>query len=75
VEEKMKRFYLERSEDVSGVSGTGRITEGIQWSDGRIAIRWPTKNLLPGSGSTFDSIEDVKRIHGHGGLTRVVWVD
>jgi len=73
--EKMKRFYLERSEDVSGVSGTGRITEGIQWSDGSVAVRWPTKNGLPGTGGTYDDIESVIRIHGHGELTKIVWVD
>jgi hypothetical protein len=30
----VRRFYLERDRDVSGVSGTGRVTDGVPWPDG-----------------------------------------
>ena len=68
----MRRFCLERREDASGISGTGIVTEGIQFSDGTCAMRWMTDT----SSTTFyASIEDVKTIHGHEGKTVVVWVD
>jgi len=38
----VRRFHLRRIEDESGVSGTGIVTEGIQFSDGTCAMRWMT---------------------------------
>lgn len=66
----MKLFHLERKEDVNRVSGTGRVAEGVEFSDGVIAMRW-----LSGTATTvvFDCIEHVVQIHGHGGATTVVW--
>lgn len=66
----MRTFHLERSEDISGVSGLGRVAEGVQFSDGRCAVRWMSQ---PASCSTYDSIKDVETIHGHGGRTIIVW--
>lgn len=68
----MRTFYLQRNVDETGISGTGRVAEGVQFSDGRCALRWMTR---PASLGTYDSIEDLEAIHGHGGLTRVVWDD
>lgn len=68
----MKRFYLDRSKDVSGVSGTGRVAEGVMFSDRTVAIRWPNGR---GSTTTWDNIEDAAAVHGHGGLTKIVWID
>jgi len=66
----MKMFVLVRSEDVSGVSGTGIVAEGVQFSDGTVAMRWLRH---PYSVAFYASIDDVERIHGHGGRTRIVW--
>jgi hypothetical protein len=70
VERRMRTFRLERREDVSKVSGTGTVAEGVEFSDGRVAMRWlsqrPTTTL-------FESIEDLIWIHGHGGTTEVVY--
>jgi len=67
-----RRFYLQRRVDVNNISGTGRVAEGVQFSDGRVAMRWlsdtPTTTL-------FDDIDHLSRIHGHGGTTEVVWID
>ncbi len=62
-------FYLQRDEDESGVSGTGRVAHGVVFDDGRIAMRWLTER---GSTAAYDHLEDVRRIHGHGGKTRLV---
>ena len=68
----MRRFELHRDTDVSGISGTGVVAEGVEFSDGTVAIRWRS---LTASTVLWSSIEDVERIHGHGGATRIVWVD
>jgi hypothetical protein len=68
----MRTFILLRHHDASGVSGTGTVAEGVEFSDCRCALRWVTPDA-PASTGTYDSIEDVLRIHGHGGATSVVW--
>ena len=36
----MRTFILNRLEDESGISGTGIVAEGIQFSTGKCAIGW-----------------------------------
>lgn len=69
----MREFHFQRDHDVSGVSGTGRVAEGVIFEDGKVAIRWLTGNHK--AITIFDSIEDAEAVHGHGGLTRVVMDD
>lgn len=66
----IRTFYLDRKTDLSEVSGTGRVAEGAQFSDGTVVMRW-----LSGTPTTtiFDSIDDLIHIHGHGGATEVCW--
>jgi hypothetical protein len=68
----MKRFELCRDVDVSGISGTGKIAEGVEFSDHTVALRWlgPTPSFV-----AWTSIAHVEMVHGHGGYTRIVWVD
>lgn len=68
----MRRFWLQRDEDVSDVSGTGVVAEGVEFSDGTCAMRWLTATA---STALYASVGDITTIHGHGGRTRVVWVD
>lgn len=68
----MKRFNLVRKEDESGVSGTGHVAEGIEFSDGICVMRWITKTS---STANYASIQDVLAIHGHGGKTVVEFID
>lgn len=67
-----RRFNLLRSEDASGVSGTGLVASGVQFSDGTCAMRWRTSTS---STSVYASIDDVVTIHGHNGATVVGWID
>jgi hypothetical protein len=60
---------LERTNDPTGVSGTGTVAEGIEFSDGRVALRWCVGEHR--STVTWDSIEAVQAIHGHDGATQV----
>lgn len=68
----MRRFELHRSEDVTGVSGTGVVVEGVEFSDGRCAYRWLSEWATT---SVADSIAVVEKVHGHDGRTAVVWLD
>ena len=36
----MKIFYLNRLEDESGVSGTGRVAQGFIFDNGKVALTW-----------------------------------
>lgn len=69
-----RRFVLQRHVDETGVSGTGVIAEGIQFSDGVVALRWltdwPTSVVFHDRG-----IAAVEKVHGHGGSTEIVWLD
>ena len=40
----MKPFWLERVEDESGVSGVGRVAEGVIFSSGWFAMTWLTEH-------------------------------
>jgi len=68
----MRRFYLQRNEDVHGTSGTGRVAEGCQFSNGYCALTWKSELT---SMTWFHSIDVLIRIHGHEGKTVVVWID
>lgn len=67
-------FVLLRRTDVTGVSGTGVVAEGVEFADGSVALRWlsewPTSVVFHDRG-----IASVEHVHGHGGATEVVWLD
>lgn len=65
-------FLLQRDQDVSGVTGTGVVAEGIQFADGRVALRWCVGDHR--STSTWDSMDAVRAIYGHDDRTKVVWL-
>lgn len=67
----MRTFTLERGQDVTGVSGTGTVAEGVEFSDGRVALRWIVGEHQ--STVTWDRIADVEAVHGHNGATTVKW--
>lgn len=61
-----------RDTDVTGVSGVGTVVWGIQFPDGTCAYRWNSRYRTT---TVADCIDDVEKIHGHGGATSVVWLD
>lgn len=67
----MRIFELHRSVDVSGVSGTGKVAEGVIFRDGTVVIHWLSTHP---STNVYESIETLLEIHGHGGATTVVYV-
>lgn len=69
----MHRFELHRDTDPTGISGTGVVAEGVEFTDGRVALRWVTGQHR--STVLWDDIRSVEAIHGHNGATRLVWID
>lgn len=65
-------FTLERDHDVTGVSGTGTVADGVLWPDETVSIRW--RGDRP-STVFWDSLEHAEHVHGHEGATRIVWAD
>lgn len=65
-------FDLMRAHDGSKVSGTGRVAEGFEFENGKVALCWLGQFA---SVNVYDSIEHVRAIHGHGGSTQVVYRD
>lgn len=68
----MKRFYLQRNKDASGISGIGKVAEGCQFDTGWCALVWLTEKS---SMSYYQNIETLESIHGHHGMTKIMWVD
>lgn len=68
----MRTFILERDEDVTGVSGTGTVAEGVEFTDGSVVLKW----IVGEHRSTvhWSNMGDVEVIHGHDGRTRVVFI-
>lgn len=67
-----RAFVLVRDTDVTGISGTGVVAQGVEFADGTVALRWlsdwPTSVVFHDRG-----IAAVEAVHGHGGATRIVW--
>lgn len=69
-------FFLQRNQDLSGVSGTGDVAWGVEWPDGTAVLRWHADaNGAPHCTSLWNSVEDIKRIHGHEGATELIYYD
>jgi hypothetical protein len=67
----IQTFFLYRWEDVSGVSGTGVVAEGVRFGNGKCAVTWrgAVKSV-----TVYDSVEELVRIHLHGGKTGLFWL-
>ncbi len=65
-----KTFKLVRHHDISGVSGTGIVAEGVTFDGGQTVICWTRP---PHTLSVYPSPQAVLDVHGHDGCTRIVW--
>ena len=65
-------FVLNRHKDVNGISGTGIVAEGVEFSDGQCVLRWKGwyKTI-----SIFKNMEDLRGIHGHNEKTDVEFLE
>lgn len=65
----MRCFTLLRIEDATGVSGTGIVARGIEWSDKSVSMRWLGET--PSFVNYEGGIKHVMAVHGHHGKTAV----
>ena len=70
MEEEMKTFVLNRITDETGISGTGIIAEGAEFTNGKCVLSWLTEFT---SVAVYDSLETLMHIHGHDGNTELIW--
>lgn len=69
---KFKRFYLNRKVDHNGKSGTGIVAVGVQFPGGKCLVNWMTDTP---SFNFYESLDDIKDVHGHDGDTEVQFMD
>lgn len=85
---RFRRFEMHRDTDVSGVSGTGVVAEGVEFSepfsigfpDGSVVVLEPGWCVIRWGGEhrstvLWGSRASAEAIHGHNGATRFVDVD
>ena len=56
----MRTFTVERQADQSGVSGTGVVMEGVEFTDGTVALRWQT---LHRSTVVWENLAEMLAVH------------
>ncbi len=62
--------HIMRHEDVHGISGTGRVADVFEATNGKCVVIWISAHS---SVNIYDHIKDVETTHSHGGKTLVVW--
>jgi hypothetical protein len=70
----MRRFYLLRTEDETGISATGRVLEGVLTPSGRVIVEWrPPHTTI----TIFNSLDEFRTLHvdAHPSKDEIVWVD
>lgn len=73
----MRIYQMVRDIDETGNSGTGIVGEAVRFSDGRCVLAWSKdSNALAVSSLVFYStLDDLLKVHGHGGKTRLESVE
>lgn len=71
---EFKRFHLVRDVDKTGMSGTGIVAEGVQFSDGTCILKWISTTSAIG---IYHSTVEMLHIHSHGGKdpTKICYLD
>jgi hypothetical protein len=65
-----RMFKLVRDDDETGISGTGVVAEGVEFSNGMCAMCWLTAMH---SVAVYPNVRQLEAIHGHNGRARVVF--
>lgn len=78
-----RRFRLIRTQDLTGMSGTGIVAEGVEFTDGTVVVRWLDRGVsdvnrergVKPTTVVHPDIQSVEALHGHNGATEVDWLD
>lgn len=65
----MRAGHIWRQADETGVSGTGRVAEWIEYTDGFVVVRWMS-NMA--STNLYQNMKQAESVHSHGGKTAFV---
>ena len=65
-------FVLQRDQDISGISGTGIVADGVQWPNGQVTLCWRGEHS---SVAVWPCMSDAMWCHGHDGATKAVFDD
>lgn len=57
---KPRLFHLVRLKDGKGISGTGKVIDGVMFPDGKVVIQWQGRYT---SISVFNNMEDFIAVH------------
>ena len=69
---QMRRFVIDRKQDITNISGTGIILYGIEWfPDGPCDVFW----LRTKTTGQYPSIDVVRSTHCYGGNAEIVFLD
>jgi len=71
----LRRFYLQRSSDETGISGTGRVLNGVLFTSGKVVVEWCGQYA---SVTLHESMESFKAVHmspHHPTANKLVWLD
>lgn len=72
--DRIRTFHVIRSEDETGVSGTGRIMEGIEFPSGRVVVEWQAPYQTLGIYSSFAEFSQI-HIDSHPSKSEVIFDD
>ncbi len=69
-----RRWLMIRDEDISGMSGVGIVAEGVEFSNGWVAVTWDSKFA---SVTIYQSISVAQTVHSHRGQhdTKIIFID
>src|SRR5689334_8243458 len=70
--QQMRRFVVDRKSDITGISGTGVILYGVEWTrGGPCDVYW----LRTQTTGQYPSIDVVRSTHCYGGNAEIIYLD
>ena len=74
----MRTGVLVRVVDISGISGTGKVAELCEFTDGTTVVRWleagtARPETVRPTTVVHDDADSVIALHGHNGATWIEW--
>lgn len=59
----IKKFMMIRQYDVTGISGSGHVLDGVQFNNGKVVIAWNKGIANASSIVVWDCFDDFYRVH------------
>jgi hypothetical protein len=74
----VRTFRLVRHQDITGISGTGVVAEGVEFTDGTVVLRWlkagtTRPDHVKPTTVLHDDVDSVLGLHSHNGATQIEW--